>query len=290
MPQTFRLTHLKTTRPIPSTGLGSSILNALGLGGQDVGSQIFKDAATAQDLHYIYDPVGNITQIADAALQTVFNNNQQVDPVCNYTYDPLYRLIEAKGREHIGQSAFQNAPPGGNYRDFPFVGAAQLNDLQALRTYTEQYQYDPVGNFEKMVHQVSGGGWTRSYTYNETSLIEPAKKSNRLSQTALQTSGNPSPEQYLYDAHGNMAQMPHLPTMQWDFKDQLCASARQVVNAGTPETTFYVYDAGGQRARKVTERQNGTRQNERFYLGMFEVYREYNGNGTTCHWSARPCT
>ena len=31
--------------------------------------------------------------------------------------------------------------------------------------------------------------------------------------------------------------------------------------------------------RKVTERQNGTRKDERIYLGGFEIYREYNGNG-----------
>ncbi|MGH8537918.1 MAG: RHS repeat-associated core domain-containing protein [Gammaproteobacteria bacterium] len=74
--------------------------------------------------------------------------------------------------------------------------------------------------------------------------------------------------------------MPHLTLMQWDFKDQLQATARQVVNNGTPETTYYVYDGAGQRVRKVTERQNGTRKNERTYLGGFEVYREYGGNGT----------
>ena len=33
--------------------------------------------------------------------------------------------------------------------------------------------------------------------------------------------------------------------------------------------------------RKVTERQNGTRKEERIYLGGFEIYREYNGNGAT---------
>ena len=33
--------------------------------------------------------------------------------------------------------------------------------------------------------------------------------------------------------------------------------------------------------RKVIERPNGTRQKERIYLGGFEVYREYGGDGTT---------
>ena len=54
-----------------------------------------------------------------------------------------------------------------------------------------------------------------------------------------------------------------------------------MVNDGTPETTYYVYDAAGQRVRKVTERQNGARKNERIYLGGFEIYREYDGNGTS---------
>ena len=33
-----------------------------------------------------------------------------------------------------------------------------------------------------------------------------------------------------------------------------------------------MYDAAGQRVRKVIERQNGARKNERIYLGGFEIY------------------
>jgi RHS repeat-associated protein len=47
------------------------------------------------------------------------------------------------------------------------------------------------------------------------------------------------------------------------------------------ERTYYMYDATGQRVRKTTERQNGTVKNERIYLGGFEIYREYNGSGTS---------
>ena len=73
--------------------------------------------------------------------------------------------------------------------------------------------------------------------------------------------------------------------MQWNYKDELSATARQVVNDTPPpntvsETTFYVYDASGERVRKVTERQNGqTRKQERIYLGGFELYREFKSNG-----------
>ncbi|MGH8546431.1 MAG: RHS repeat-associated core domain-containing protein, partial [Gammaproteobacteria bacterium] len=224
----------------------------------------------------------HITRIADDALPTLFFANQQVDPVGLYTYDAVYRLIEAQGRESIGQSALQLGLPQAAYRDYPYAGLGpQPSDPKAVRNYIDQYHYDEVGNFLHMIHQAQNGAWGRDYRYEEHSLVEPGKFSNRLSGTVLHPNGSqPIVEPYTHDAHGNMTAMPHLTLMEWDFKDQLQATARQVVNDGTPETTYYVYDAAGQRARKVTERQNGTRKNERTYLGEFEVFREYGGDGT----------
>ena len=57
-----------------------------------------------QNLHYTYDPAGNITHIQDDAQQTIFFRNQRVEPSNDYTYDALYRLIQATGREHLGQA------------------------------------------------------------------------------------------------------------------------------------------------------------------------------------------
>ena len=266
-PLTFRLTRLTTTRPAGLNGLET---------------QIFKDAGTVQDLNYTYDPAGNITRIVDGALPTQFFANQQVDPVGLYTYDAIYRLIEAKGRESVGQSSIQIDLPQATYRDYPFAGfGAQPSDPKAVRNYTEHYDYDEVGNFLHMIHQAQNAAWQRDYRYDEGSLIEPGKFSNRLSGTVLHPNSNqPVQEIYTHDDHGNMTSMPHLRLIQSDFRDQLQATARQVVNDGTPETTYHVYDAAGQRVRKVTERQNGTRKNERIYIGGFEVYREYGGNGT----------
>jgi len=240
-------------------------------------SQIFKIAAVVQDLRYTYDPAGNITRISDDALPVIAYNNQQVSPVADYTYDAVYRLIEAHGREHVGQAEFAPNASGDGFRDYPFAGfGANPNDLQALRNYVERYEYDDAGNSENLIHQAGpNGSWTRAFAYNEPSLIEPGKRNNRLSgATVGQTT-----ETYAHDAHGNMTAMPHLPLMQWNFKDELRSSSKQVVNSGNPETTFYVYDAPGERARKVTERQNGARKNERIYLDGFELYREYDVNG-----------
>ena len=60
-----------------------------------------------------------------------------------------------------------------------------------------------------------------------------------------------------------MTRMPQLPSMEWNYKDQLSATSRQVVKAGEPEKTYYVYDARGQRARLVTESDCGKRRSER---------------------------
>ncbi|PSR18282.1 toxin [filamentous cyanobacterium CCP3] len=229
-----------------------------------------------QDLNYTYDPVGNITRIRDQAQQPTYFNNQVVSPVCDYTYDPIYRLIAATGREHIGQAGQSETSWNDEFR----VNLPHPSDGQAMRNYTEEYVYDAVGNFERLIHQAANGSWTRAYAYNEASLIETGKQSNRLSSTAVGQRTEP----YTYDAHGNMTSMPHLTLMRWNYKDELVATARQAVNETpppnmVPETTFYVYDAGGERVRKVTERQNGTRKNERIYLGGFEIYREFKIDG-----------
>lgn len=259
-PLTFRLSRLKTTRPA----------------NPDVtASQLFNTPSVVQDLRYSYDPVGNITQIEDFALKTIVHAGQNVEPVAAYVYDAIYRLIEAQGREHIGQSEFNFNPSNGDYRDYPFVGRSHPNDLQALRNYTERYEYDPVGNFEAFVHRFHGGGWTRHYDYQENSLIEAGKKSSRLTRTTV-GDGLSQVEPYTHDAHGNMTSMPHLTAMAWDFKDEL-----QQVDLGGGGTAYYVYDSTGQRVRKVIESQHGVRQKERIYLGGFEIYREYNGAGVS---------
>jgi RHS repeat-associated protein len=251
-----------------------------------------------QNLHYTYDPAGNITHIQDDAQQIIFFANQRIEPSNDYTYDALYRLIQASGREHLGQNANQqkNPPTAPDAFNAFHTRLDHPGNGQAMGTYIERYVYDAVGNFLQMQHRGSDPthqGWTRAYDYLETSFIEARtdtalKTSNRLTRTTLNREGTtPQPEIYGHDAHGNMTRMAHLPQMLWDYRDQLLATARQVVNnGGTPETTYYVYDASGQRIRKVTERQSNapdaaTKKEERLYLGGFEIYREYEADGST---------
>jgi hypothetical protein len=228
------------------------------------------DKPTLQDLSYTYDPVGNITEIRDKAQQTVFFNNSLIEPSNTYTYDALYRLVLADGREHAVQNNVQR-----DAKEFETIAGIPFpNSPEALQRYTEAYKYDPVGNILEFQH--TGGQverWIRRYQY--------ALDSNRmLSANLPDYAATPGyGAQYTYDDHGNMTAMPHLKVMEWDFKNQLHLTQQQVANNGIGEKTYYVYDAGGQRVRKVTETQNGKLKDERIYLGGFEVYRKYNGNG-----------
>ena len=229
-PDTFRLVSLGTTRA--------------------------SDGARLQDLTYTYDPVGNITQITDAAQRDVYFQNQVVSPTSTYTYDPIYRLIEATGREHGSMNVVDSNDYGG-------YAAGQIphpNDPSSLRAYTERYIYDKVGNFLQVRHSEDGGPvWTREYEY--------AVGSNRLDRTSV------SPgvwATYTYDERGNMVSMPHLSVLTPDYRDQI-----RTVEFPNGDEDVYHYDSGGQRVRKVQRRGSGTR--ERLYLGGWEVYREFDG-------------
>jgi RHS repeat-associated protein len=238
-----------------------------------------------QNLNYTYDPVGNITHLRDDAQQSIFFSNKLVEPRADYTYDALYRLIEATGREHLGQLGA--APSPASYNDTPRVGTSfAASDGNAMARYLERYVYDVVGNFETIKHlgtDPSNPGWLRTYTYGEPSLTDAGKQNNRLTRTAI----GPTTEIYStggngYDAHGNLLRLPHLQEMRWDFRDQLRLTRRQAINPADidgaqhqGERTWYVYDSSGERVRKVTEVAAGVIKDERIYLGGFEIFRRH---------------
>src|SRR5205823_4287241 len=106
----------------------------------------------------------------------------------------------------------------------------------AMARYVEHYIYDAVGNILTMQHRGADPaqpGWTRIYSYGEPSQLVEGQTNNRLSCTEV----GEIIERYRYDGsaglHGNITAMPHLPLMQWDYRDQLQATARQAVKDGT---------------------------------------------------------
>ncbi|BAU54872.1 SpvB/TcaC N-terminal domain-containing protein [Mucilaginibacter gotjawali] len=211
-----------------------------------------------QDLHYTFDPVGNITRQFDNAQKTVFYGGQQVEAQNDYIYDAVYRLVQGNGREHIGQVTFNNQD---NFNDNWCNLPLQPNSAVQIRNYIEKYFYDGVGNILKMVHTAGSsatphGSWTRTYQYNASN--------NQLTKTGVGGHNY----NYTYNEHGSMLNMPQLQVIDWNFKEEM-----QHANLGGGGDAYYVYDSSGQRTRKVIERLDGTIV-ERIYLGPYEIYRE----------------
>jgi RHS repeat-associated protein len=254
--KTFRLRQLRTTRPAYDPLFPQFRSN-------------LTSAQVLQQLLYTYDPVGNITEIEDQAYKPVYFENGIAEPKSQYGYDALYRLISASGRETAqGGDALKES------RDADIANGFPITD-QTLRRYTQSYEYDSVGNFVTMHHDVptdSASSWTRDYRYAFDDPAQPA--SNRLWQTW--TGGDRAKAvTYGYDTHGNMLNLANVSQSQhllWDHRDMILS-----INLGGGGTAYYQYDISKQRTRKRIENQNGRGGYwERIYLGGYELYRRYN--------------
>ena len=253
-PATFRLRELRTTRPDYDPPFPS-----------DRGA-LLADANVLQQLRYTYDAAGNIAAIEDGAFKPVYFQNSQVDPRNQYEYDALYRLTYASGRE-TGQGG--NAA-GSNDLEPAYASRFPITD-QTLRQYIQRYSYDTAGNFLAMRHIVptdTTQSWTRSYA--------PATDSNRLAATVL---GAAAATNYRHDTHGNMLNLFRTVSgsdtsfaLLWDHRDMIAS-----INLVGGGSAFYQYGADKQRTRKYIKR-NGSKAEERLYLGGYELYRRYRGS------------
>ena len=137
-----------------------------------------------QNLHYTYDPAGNITHIRDDAQQTIYFKNRRVEPSAEYTYDAIYRLIEATGREHLGQVG--GAPIPHSYNDTGRVpiassdaaGAFAPNDGNAMGRYLSATSTTPSATFCRCsiaapTRRTPAG--PAPTPINEPSLLEPGQ-------------------------------------------------------------------------------------------------------------------
>ncbi|MEO3780966.1 SpvB/TcaC N-terminal domain-containing protein [Micromonospora sp. B11E3] len=214
-------------------------------------------ATTIQDLGYTYDPVGNVVQVHDGAAQTVFFAGAVVAPGALFSYDPVYRLRTATGREHASLG------PQPNQSEPALPPLPHPNDATALRTYTESYTYDSVGNILRMAHASPTLSWTRGYAYTPGT--------NRLA--AHQRPGDPDAGPYSatfeHDAAGNTTRTPHLDSLSWDHRGRMAGT-----DLGGGGTVTYHHDGGGNRVRKIWQRNGGLRE-ERIYLGDLEIFRRY---------------
>ncbi|RMQ39677.1 hypothetical protein ALQ04_200034 [Pseudomonas cichorii] len=230
-----------------------------------------RSAERLQHLKYVYDPVGNILQIEDAAQPVRFFANQRIEPTSHYHYDTLYQLIEATGREvNTGASHgpalpdLQNLPP----------------DPNQISHYTQSYDYDAAGNLLQMRH-VGAQSFTRT--------MHVAPDSNRSfsdDQTGVD-----------FDANGNLLQLVRGQALEWDLRNQLQQITTVTRATEASDHERYIYDGQGQRCRKINSAKTSSRtlNNEVRYLPGVEIRTTADGeilhvitakNARLLHWQA----
>jgi RHS repeat-associated protein len=260
-PKTFRLRQLRTTRPADRQNFPGRRSN-------------LADPNIVQQLLYTYDPAGNITEIVDEAYEPVFFQNQQVEARSRYEYDPLYRLISATGREN---GALTGAPTNAEGNAFATQFPLQPADPNALRKYTQTYQYDRAGNLQRIHHDAGLGSWTRRFRC--------APNNNRLVATwntddDWATVAATAVTSYDFDSHGNVLNLADTAAqfnLRWDHRDTVAS-----INLGGGGIAYYQYDADRQRTRKRIEDQTSSGSYwERIYFGRYELYRRYSSAGSS---------
>ena len=241
--ETFRLTRLHTVRPQPATGSWSTQI---------------------QDLHYVHDPVGNVLSIEDQAFANFTGGEAPVSARRVFTHDALYRLVEATGREHDanGTNDLRHTEPG------MATGISNPNDTTAWHPYQREYTYDGFGNLTQLVHKTPFG-WTGEANWSRTQVTN-THNNGLVSHTQGGNDGA-----YASDAHGNHTAMPHLASMDYDAADRL---ARVIGTVGATTSARYVYDASGERVRKLQFDGAGLVA-DRKVVGGFELYRSYTAVG-----------
>lgn len=219
-----------------------------------------------QDFGYDYDLTGNIVGIRDRTPGSGFLNNPGAagteDRVLaqllasgnalirRFTYDPIYRLLSATGRE------CDRPPDGPPWEDHP-----RCTDLTRARSYTERYVYDGVGNLLRLEHHNGTDNFTRAFT------VEAAN--NRVRRMQIGDNGY----DYVFDANGNMRSEATSRHFEWNHGDQMKTFRTQVEGAEPSMYAHYLYDAAGQRVKKLVRKQGGHIEVTHYIDGLFEHHR-----------------
>lgn len=230
--------------------------------------------SSIQDIAYIYDPTGNITRLRDSSYGTVFNNQQVVEPLSDYTYDGLYRLIAATGRQHPGIKADTHRY---DFKQCGFTAFSvpNINDSEKLENYREAYSYDASGNLTSIRHFASSASWTRH--------IDIADDSNRTTKISS-INGTSDSYDTSYDKNGNIQNLESLRNLTWNYRNNIARADVILRDGSNSDSEYYVYDSRGNRIRKISERQVNstiTEIEEKIYLGNFEIKRIKRISGTT---------
>lgn len=230
------------------------------------------DTTVLQDLSWSYDPVGNILSVTDATVATGHYQNQTTGGTRTFTYDALYQLHTATGRE---SAASTTAP----YAELPALLPA---DSSQFVPYSRTYAWDDSGNLQHFSHlgaasftrtMVTATDSDRSLLQNSDSTLTPADVAG-----AFDPCGNLLRLQVSASASNNMV---------WDAGNSLeCViTLNRSDDLARSDREIYQYSAG-LRVRKQTRTLTNSATNlwtvdEVRYLPGLEIRRSWQESGTT---------
>ena len=258
-----------------------------------------------QDFAYDYDLAGNIVEISDripgcgVSTGTPWRQNALIR---KFTYDPLYRLTSATGRECTTMPRprpwpMEHVDPDNcGYYNGRTGTPTPANAPHLTNPYWEKYFYDPAGNVVMLKHGQSldpssgfpGGTavWTRHFGMGGLSPQGwgqewPSHMSeahewhnppgNRL--THLGDDSDTTPQTHFFDANGNLNRETTSRHFEWDHSDRMRVFRTQAGNSEPSKYAQYLYDAAGQRVMKWVRNQGGDYEVTVYINEVFEHYR-----------------
>ncbi|SEJ18250.1 RHS repeat domain-containing protein [Pseudomonas sp. NFR16] len=206
-----------------------------------------------QDLQYGYDPVGNVVSVEDASVAVTHFINRRIEPISTFTYDTLYRLMDATGYE---LAAINRGPD--------LAGFQCPVDSSRLTDYRQTFEYDAGGNLLKLSHVG---------TQNHSQRLMAAKCSNRCLTLLNDVPPTEAVIAEAFDACGNMLQLAPGQKLEWDVRHQLRKVTPVARESEQDDSEIYVYDSGGQRVRKLrtTQARSLQHKEEARYLPGLEI-------------------
>ncbi len=189
-----------------------------------------------QEMSYQYDPVGNILRQVDHTQADSYFDNQRVAAENTYTYDSLYQLTGAEGRETAGAGL----TPG-----LPELSIPSPIDPARLLNFSECYRYDAGGNRTLLRHESTRNPFHRRL------YVDP--QSNRALPW---NEGADAPDfSRHFDSNGNLQYLvPGAQAMTWDARNQLQGIINVQRSNGINDGEWYRYSAAGQRVVKLSTR------------------------------------
>ena len=239
-PHTFRLVRLRSepyTKPDPAH------LPPAGHGAPGFG--------------YDYDLVGNISTIHDRTPGSgIPHPSLGTDPAATGALSHLRPALPPALRH---RPRIRQRPPRAPWDDTP-----KCTDPTRTRAYSETYGYDPVGNI--LAAQAPGSAAARHPRLHLDSAAAPQ-------QPPRAGDGRATRLRYTYDANGNLTSETTSRHFEWDHSDRMRAYRTQTAGAEPSVHAHYLYDAAGQRVKKLVRNKAAQVEVTVYIDGIFEHHR-----------------